>query len=159
MSELHFISFPEDLPVELPTEDPKIIDDLATLKRLMKSPVVNLEGITNTELKRLYGAENFDYLSLADQRYASLIRVLLRLSSACSRNSFLMEEEKYLLFALDTGTDCYEIWASLADNYYYTGDREGIAALVKRAKDLPDERFGRIKKMLDSMNDLTMITS
>ncbi len=154
ISEIHFISFPEDLLTEITIENPKIIDNLTTLRRLSKTQVINLDGMTNDEIRDTYGEQNFETLSMADQRYMTLCRVLKTLADECFRNGLSFEAEKFLLFAVDTNTDFLPIWQSLGEYYLNTGRSDSLKALYDKAFSLPEERFEKIRDLIENLYDL-----
>ncbi len=154
LSDIHFISFPADLLTEITTENPKIIDNLTTLRRLAKAQVINLEGMTNDEIRDTYGDSNFETLSMADQRYMTLCRVLQTLSEECFKNELPGEAEKFLQFAVDINTDFLPIWQSLGEYYLDTGRSDSLRDLRDKAFSLTDERFDKIRDLIDNLYNL-----
>ncbi len=154
LSEIHFISFPENLLTEITTENPKIIDNLTTLRRLAKAQVINMGGITNDEIRDIYGDQNFEHLSMADQRYMNLCRVLLTLSEECFKSGLPDEAEKFLKFAIDTETDFLPIWQTLGEYYLDTDRSDSLKALRDKAFSLPDERYDKIRDLVENLYNL-----
>ena len=154
ISDIHFISFPANLLTEITTENPKIIDNLTTLRRLAKAQVINLEGMTNDEIRDTYGDSNFETLSMADQRYMTLCRVLQTLSEECFKNELPGEAEKFLKFAVDTNTDFLPIWQSLGEYYLDSGKKDSLKSLHDKALSLPEERFDKIRDLIENLYNL-----
>ncbi len=154
LSDIHFISFPADLLTEITTENPKIIDNLTTLRRLAKAQVINLEGMTNDEIRDTYGDSNFETLSMADQRYMTLCRVLQALSEECFKNGLPDEAEKFLQFAVDTNTDFLPIWQSLGEYYLDSGRSDSLRSLYHKALSLSEERFDKIRDLIENLYNL-----
>ena len=80
--DLKFIQFPDDLPLHISTDDPQIKEYQETLVNLTKERVLDLSGISNTDIRFAYGNKNMEELSRADARYMTLCRSLNNLSKA-----------------------------------------------------------------------------
>ena len=154
LSEIHFISFPENLLTEITTENSKIIDNLTTLRRLAKAQVINMGGLSNDEIRDTYGDQNFERLSMADQRYMNLCRVLQTLSEECFKSGLPDEAEKFLRFAIDTDTDFLPIWQALGEYYLNTNKSDSLKDLRDKAFSLPDKRFDKIRDLVDNLYNL-----
>ena len=91
LDDLAYIHIPiDELPMDLLSDDPRIRELHETLRSLAESgPIVNLTGISNTDLKLRYGAPNINLLTLYDQKYTTLARTLQDLGAA------LYEKEYY----------------------------------------------------------------
>ncbi len=158
LSELHFISFPEELLKDIPCDDKKLQDQLDTLRRLAKTPVINLHGLTNAEIRDAYGDEKYNELVSADERYLTLCRVLINLSDSCIRNYMTDEAEAFLLFAIDTGSDSYDVWHNLGMLYMENvRDRDALGDLIKRAKSIQGPNGERIQKALQNIMSLSLV--
>ena len=154
LSDIHFISFPENLLTEITTENSKIIDNLTTLRRLAKAQVINMGGMSNDEIRETYGDQNFEHLSMADQRYMNLCRVLQTLSEECFKSGLPDEAEKFLKFAIDTDTDFLPVWQTLGEYYLNTDRSDSLRDLRDKAFSLPDERFDKIRDLVDNLYNL-----
>ncbi|SKB54468.1 hypothetical protein SAMN06296386_10225 [Lachnospiraceae bacterium] len=158
LSELHFISFPEELLKDIPCDDKKLQDQLDTLRRLAKTPVINLHGLTNAEIRDAYGDEKYNELVSADERYLTLCRVLINLSDSCIRNGMTDEAEAFLLFAIDTGSDSYDVWHGLGMLYMENvRDRDALGDLIERAKSIKGPNGKRIQKALQNIMSLSLV--
>lgn len=132
---LNYVKIPlDELPITLYTEDNIISEATETIVELSKSPVVNLTGISNTDLKLQYGAPNIDLLSIYDQRYTTLARSL----QTWGKRLIELEDEpaatKVLEFAVSTNTDVSGTYRLLSEIYAKTGNSEGISNLIKVAE-------------------------
>ena len=137
LDNLNYITIPFDsLPMDVLCDDEQVREYHETLYELSKEPIVNLTGITNTDLKLTYGAPNINLLSAYDQRYTVLSRTLQSLANVLYANGYLQEATTVLEFAVSTHTDnsaSYKLLITL----YRTLDREDkIPSLLPVAESL-----------------------
>ena len=151
--DLDYISFPENLPVHINTDDPQIKEYQETLENLTGKQVLNLSGISNTDIRLSYGNKNMEELSRADQRYLTLCRTLDRLAAAYYEKG-LREEARILLeFALSVGCDISSCWSCLGRIYLDSEDREALLSLFDKAEAL-DKGIHSRNEILRSLNEL-----
>jgi len=132
---LNYIKIPlDELPINLFTEDNIISEVLQTIVELSKSPIVNLTGISNTDLKLQYGAPNIDLLSLYDGRYTTLARTLQTWGKRLIELGDESAATKVLEFAVSTGTDVSGTYKLLSEIYAKAGNSEGIQNLIRVAE-------------------------
>ena len=117
-------------------EDPVILQCHETLRELSASPIVNLTGISNTDLKLTYGAPNIDLLSCYDQRYTLLARTLQDWAAALAGKDFPLEAVAVLEFAVSTHTDVSASYKLLSSLYLKQGCPEKIRDLIPVAESL-----------------------
>ena len=96
--------------------------------------VLNLTGITNTDLKLEYGAPNINILSAADGNYTRLIQSITYLSEDYINNRHLSEARRLLEYGISIGTDSKRSYLMLASIYKEEGTPEKIAPLIESAK-------------------------
>ena len=66
LDDLSYITIPFDtLPMDTMKDDPEIADCHDTLHSLSEGPIVNLTGISNTDLKLMYGAPNISHSTIS----------------------------------------------------------------------------------------------
>lgn len=118
LESLDYIHIPETgLPFGLVTDNPTIDSCEKSVHYLSTRKIVNLTGITNTELKLQYGTANITELSEYDQSYTVLacalndwgkeLYCLCRFNEACT----------VLEFSVSTRTDISETYHLLCDMY------------------------------------------
>ncbi len=117
-------------------DDPAVAEYHETLRELSGEPIVNFTGISNTDLKLMYGAPNIDILSRYDQRYTVLVRTLQNLAQALYEKGCADEACRILEFAVSTRTDISATYKLLATIYREKGETEKIAGLIPVAKEL-----------------------
>ncbi len=149
LDDLAYITIPfEDLPMDILTEDPKIIEYHETLHTLAENPIVNLTCITNTELKLRYGAPNISLLTRYDQSYTLLARTLQDWASLLNKAGYCQEACSILEFAVSTGTDVSHSYFLLADIYIANRTPEKIQELIPIAEQINSSLSGFIVRKL-----------
>lgn len=121
ISHLPYIQVPLDtLPLDITLKDEnmqsKIVEYKKIIMDLSGKKMLNLIGISNTELKEQYGPANLDQLSIYDQNYSKYIRTLSLLA-----NCLITENEKAAVeiseYCIRTGTDISSTYALLGTYY------------------------------------------
>ncbi len=136
MDDLPFITIPlDELPME-PTEDEKLQEyqDLVTF--LSKKDIINLTGISNTDLKLTYGAPNFPYLSECDQNFTDLVRTLNLWGSRLLELNRPWDARKVLEFAVSCRSDVSTTYQMLSSLYVQSKESGKILDLIKTAETL-----------------------
>lgn len=135
LDDITFISIPlESLPTEVLSEDEKVSDWLSTLRDLSATEIINLTGISNTDLKLKYGAPNLDRLMRADQAYTMLVRTLNDWGIYLWKNGYPDEAASILEYSVSTGTDVSSTYDSLAQIYISLGQKDKIKELIPQAE-------------------------
>ena len=137
LDNLNYIHIPFDtLPMDILADDPVIAEYHETLHGISDSPIVNLTGISNTELKLEYGAPNIEILSLYDQRYTILARTLQAWANALYEKGFELQAQTILEFAAQTRTDISATYNLLSSIYQKNGEADKIQPLISVAEGL-----------------------
>lgn len=149
---LAYITIPfESFPMDLLTDDPVIREYHETLHALAEGPIVNLTGISNTDLKLTYGAPNIKLLSLYDQRYTTLVRTLQNFGEALYEQGYSEEALTVLEFAVSTHTDISSTYRLLSQIYTEKGQPEQIKKLIPIAEALNSGLKNSIVRMLNDI--------
>lgn len=152
LEDLDYITIPfESLPMDVLADDPVVRECHETLKELANSPIVNFTGISNTDLKLMYGAPNIELLSRYDQSYTLLVRTLQKLSQALYDKEYFEEACLFLEFAVKIRTDVSASYKLLSSIYIQNGQSEKIAGLIPIAESLNTRLSGYIVDALKSM--------
>jgi hypothetical protein len=115
---LDYISIPmEQLPFGVLSEKPEVTECETVLKELSGEKIVNLTGISNTDLKLMYGTANITPLSAYDQNYTTLVCTLQKWAMALYNAAHYKEAAAVLEFAVSTGTDIEASYRLLAKLY------------------------------------------
>ncbi len=149
LDNLDYIRIPFDtLPMDVLKEDSVIAEYHETLRTLSKAPIVNFTGISNTDLKLMYGAPNINLLSSYDQNYTLLVRTLQNWAKALYDAAYTDEACTILEFAVQTRTDITATYKLLSTIYREKGQNEKIASLIPIAESLNTSLSGNIVSML-----------
>lgn len=150
LDNLDYIKIPfNSLPTNACADDPAIYECWETLKILSENPIVNFTGISNTDLKLMYGAPNIETLSRYDQNFTILVRTLQKLSQALYEKGCLKEACQILEFAVSVRTDITGSYKLLASIYQQNGQPEKISDLIPIAENLNTSLSKRIVSMLE----------
>ena len=140
----HFLSLP------VPEEDSRARDALDMLKHLSGEKIVNLTGITNTDLKLTYGTANISVLTKYDQNYTRLAHALQQIAASLAGNSHTKEAKEVLEYAVSTKTDISATYLLLADLYIKDNQPEKINALIEKVSALDSLMVPSIVRNLKS---------
>lgn len=152
LDSLDYITIPLDsLPFfENPSKEIDACQD--TMRRLSSCKIVNLQGITNTDLKLTYGAANLPALSEYDNNYAVLTDTLVRWGSRLIEEGFTDEAIRVLEFGIECGTDTSNNYILLASCYIKNGDSDKFNNLRNRVHMLNTPMKKYILKKLDELD-------
>lgn len=105
-----------------------------TITDLSNKKICNLAGLTNTDLKLKYGANNLETLSSYDENYTLFLRTLAEWSEQLFIEGF--EEDALLVsqYALQCNTDISKTYTTLARIYKKQGNIDSIYALLPIAE-------------------------
>lgn len=134
---IEYLQIPVDaLPFqENPDEELKEIQD--TILTLSKERLLNLTGLTNTDIKLLYGTANLPMVSQCDQRFTLLARTLYKWASYLLEHGETRKAQVVLEYAVSCQTDISGIYTMLADIYLREYRTEDVAGLILAAEKLP----------------------
>ena len=154
LDDLEYVTIPMDkLPTDLHTDNDTIASCIDTIGELAKSPVVNLTGISNTDLKLKYGTANISLLTLYDQRYTLLASTLQKWADELLKMNETDAARTILEYAVSTRTDVSSTYKTLASIYDSAGDKSAIRDLIPIAESLntplKDSIVNNLKTYLD----------
>lgn len=135
ISQLEYITIPmEELPFK-DTNDTKLLEYQNTIKNLSEYKILNLTGISNTDLKLQYGTANLEFLSLADQRFTTLARTISLWGNYLYDEGNVKDATTVLEFGIQCKSDVSANYITLAKIYKETSP-EKISGLITQAKEL-----------------------
>ncbi len=103
---------------------------------LANSQIVNLNGISNTELRLTYGTANLEPLSVYDQNFTSLIRALQKWGTLLTSAGKPEDAIIVLSYSVSIGSDIAGTYALLARLYKDRGAFDKISELKVSAEKL-----------------------
>lgn len=136
ISNLDYITVPlNSLP--FPETDREDISDIQQhLYRLSSGKIVNFTGLSNTDLKLMYGAPNINLLMEYDKNYLELVRSLYRYGKLLYDSGRKDEAATVLEFALSIKTDISANYTLLATIYKEKNEIDRINSVISRAEEL-----------------------
>ena len=136
ISNLDYITFPvENLPFP-ETGDEEVTDIQNRLRKLSEEKIVNFTGISNTDLKLMYGAPNIELLMEFDKNYMELVRTLYRYGKLLYDRGLIPEAASILEYGLSIGTDVSANYTLLATIYKEKNETERIDFVISCAEKL-----------------------
>lgn len=137
LDNLDYISIPmERLPQQAHTEDPVVAECVEVLNTLKECKIVNLTGISNTDLKLTYGTANITPLTEYDQNYTLLVTTLQKWAGKLYELGDLDSARNILEYAVSVNSDITKTYVQLAEIYASQGARSSIANLIAAADKL-----------------------
>ena len=109
---------------------------ICELRCMSELTIVNLTGLTNTDLKLKYGTANITILTEYDFNYTNLVTLLQKLAEKLYENDNPKLAIKVLEFAISTNTDVSKSYYLLAQLYTEAGTPEKISSLIDTAQNL-----------------------
>ncbi len=134
---LNYVTIPFDkLPCEVHKDHPLIAECLSTLQTLSERKIVNLTGVTNTDLKLTYGTANITVLTEYDQNFTVLVTTLQKWAEALYDLDAVAEAQTVLEYAVSVDSDVTTSYELLASVYATNQNPAGIEELIKHAQEL-----------------------
>jgi len=134
ISNLDYIVIPEeDLPfTETNDEEEAMLQD--NLRKAMSKKILNLSGISNTDLKLEYGYANLEALSQYDQNFTNLLRCLDKWAGFLYKKGELQRSKQILEYAISIGSDITGTYTTLAQIYLDENEPGKVQPLIDTAK-------------------------
>ena len=137
LTDLEFITVPYDtLPITGEIGNQVIMECEESMRRLKDAKIVNLNGISNTDLKLKYGVANLPLLSEFDQNYTDLITTLADWGEELQKTGRTRDAVKVLEFGISCHTDIKKNYLILADIYEEEKNYDAIDRLIESAEQL-----------------------
>lgn len=149
ISNLDYVNFSGvTLPFAL-FEDDLLKQCEAQVIALKEKKILNLTGISNTDLKLKYGPANLPELTQCDQNFTLLARTLNTWGQRLHELSYTQEAICVLAFAVSIRSDIRATWQLLAQLYAESGDTAKIQNMKLTASSLNSLTKQPILAMLD----------
>lgn len=155
ISNLPYVSVPFDtLPLDITLKDEKKQSQIAeykkTIQNLSEKKMLNLIGISNTELKERFGPANLEALSICDQHYSNYIRTL-QLFAEAIYDEHPDKAIMILEYCFSIGTDISGTYLLAAKHYLSHGHTDLFYALYDK---IPDKESISGKVICRKLDDL-----
>ena len=154
LDDLNYITIPDEIfRMNRDSDDNDCQSAVKVFDSLKDQKIVNLTGISNTDLKLAYGAPNLPILAQYDQNYTVLARSLDRYASFLTKSGNTDDAVKVLEFAVETGSDISSTYKQLVALYQSNGIKDKIPSLKETASSLNSVMSPSILRYLDSVSD------
>ena len=151
-----FVIFPFDkLPTEESFSPDPVPESLTMLISLSDKKMVNLNGISNTEVKKRFGVANLAVLTEYDTNYETFVKHIYLLCQHLydigrTEEALMLSEETIL-----TGTDSLSHYKLILQIYRDQGNLSGISWLKEKADDIRSLTRGAILRALNSDSEIS----
>jgi hypothetical protein len=136
-------------PMDTMADDETIADCKRLVNELSEQKIVNLTGLTNTDLKFKYGVANLPLLMEYDDRYTLLVQTLQKWADRLWDNGFTEEAIPILEEQVRIKADITAVYRKLAAYYKNSGQPEKIPHLKEVADTLNSSSKNVILSSLD----------
>lgn len=152
ISKLDYITIPlEKIPQQLHTSTEKAFFSLA------EKPMLNLTGISNTDLKLQYGTASLAILSEYDSNFTDMVVLLPEYTSELLGAGQETAARDLLEFAVSCNADSRKIYSQLAAIYQSHNETDNLKTLFVASERLPELTKLVVQKEL-STNTSTELT-
>lgn len=152
LSQLDYVQIPLDALPFVETQDETILQLQEEIRELAPLKILNLTGLTNTELKLTYGAANLDVLAQYDANFTKAVKLLNSWGTRLYDANFQREARAVLEYAVGIGSDVKATYTLLARMYKEQGEPGKIAALGEQAARLNSLSKNIILKNLEQIS-------
>ncbi|MCR4909103.1 MAG: hypothetical protein K5985_09740 [Lachnospiraceae bacterium] len=151
IEDLPYVKLPESLLPECLPDNPEARECREALLNLSREKVINLQGMSNTDIRLTYGTRNYEILSEADTRYIIMIRNLAKLAEIYENSGLRSEAKKLLEFGLSIGSDVRRNYTLLGKIYLEEENTAAFVSLIKRAEGITSLSREPVLKELGAM--------
>lgn len=152
ISKLDYITIPDTLPLSYPDcDDTVVVKSCAAITSLSDKKMLNLSGISNTDLKLSYGVANLAALTEYDTNFSDLARNIAVLGNRLLELGYTQQAVELLEFGIVCETDISSNYTALADYYKKHDMTDKITHLEDTAKGLRTINKDIILKKLSSI--------
>lgn len=150
LDDLDYITIPLNKLPFYSNASEEILSCQQTIHNLSDKKIVNLTGISNTDLKLKYGAANLEELIDYDKNFTNLSRVLYSWGQELYNTDKKSDAKTVLEFAVSCKSDISKIYTLLATIYDEAGEKDNIHKLIASAEELNSLMKNPIIKSLSS---------
>lgn len=152
ISSLPYIAIPlHTLPFGVRPEDEELSRCEEGVRALSEQKILNLTGLSNTELKLTYGAANLTVLTQCDQNFTDLARLMQQWGARLYEQALPAQAEKVLSLSIGWGSDIKGSYLLLAQIYRESGQWDKLPQLKETASHLKSLMK---EPILDALNQL-----
>jgi Asp-tRNA(Asn)/Glu-tRNA(Gln) amidotransferase B subunit len=142
----------EELPMQ-DHDDDTINSYRDTIRRLAENKMINLAGLTNTELKLKYGVANFNLLSTYDNHYTAFVSMLQKWAERLKLRGHDADAQAVLEYSVfSCKTDVTKAYRMLAKMYQEQNSPDKINTLIDL---IPSTRIKEPHKLIEELSTLS----
>ena len=161
LNSLNYIDFnSSSIPILNPAPNTRIEELQNNLIALYSKKIVNLTGISNTDLKLTYGPANLPDLTEFDQNFTGLIRNLFDLGIELDASGYREEAKIVLNYGISIGSDISGNYIALANIYIEEKNYSEINNLINRANLIHSltkvSTISKLQEMLDKHSTMVV---
>ncbi len=146
IARLDYITIPfEKIPQQLHTSTEEAFFSLA------EKNMLNLTGISNTDLKLQYGAANLAFLSACDANFTEMVALLPKYAGELLEAGQENTARELLEFAVSCNADSRKIYSQLAAIYKSHNETDNLRKLIEASEQLPVLTKRTIQKELSEL--------
>ncbi len=136
ISMLEYISVPKEvLPFDEQTTDVEIIQIQKDISDVLSKKMINLSGMTNTDIKLAYGRGNFEILSVYDQNYLKFLSLLNKWGTYLLTHGDKNRARQIFEYAVNTlNCDISGCYTGLAKIYLENDDIDKVQKLIDKVE-------------------------
>ncbi len=142
------------LPMTTLKDDPEIAGIHKKLSDLTGKKMLNLAGLSNTDLKLEYGTANISVLTEYDENYMQLVTLLQNWADELMKRGKELDAGQVLEYAVEIGSDVVPTYQMLAGLYVSHGRMDLVEELKSSAENIRSSAKERILKELDKVTSL-----
>ncbi len=124
------ITLPDDLPYEEDCDE-ELAPIMKKIIPLKEAEIINLTGITNTDLKLKYGLPNLEYLMECDGNFTNMVVYLNKWADYLISHLRIDDAVKVLEFAVSCHADVGNIYINLAKIYIDRNEASKVNHLIE----------------------------
>lgn len=156
ISALDYISVDKSLlPFNEQTNDAELLQIQQDINTVLSKKMINLSGMTNTDIKLAYGRGNFEILSVYDQNYLKFLSLLNKWGAYLLERGFTNEAKQIFEYAVNTlNCDISGCYTGLAKIYLKNNDIDKVQQLINKIQSsdayLKDSIAEKLVRMLQN---------
>lgn len=110
-------------------EDPSMIEMEEKIKDLSNEKLLNLTGISNTDVRLRFGVNHFEEATLAGEKYDELMGLLVNYATSLDDHGFSIESGLMLEHLIEMDCDIKSAWIALGKFYASTSNYDKLREL------------------------------
>lgn len=153
ISGLDYLHIPYDKLPFMDVNQTNLIQLQNSMKSLEDKPILNLTGLSNTDLKLQYGTANINFLSRCDSNFTTLVKILYDWSLELYRLKYAEQACQVLEYGVSIKTDISKHYLLLGEIYHTMKEYDKIDELIYAVSKMD---FSKKESTLNALKELKM---